>query len=276
MRFLSHKYAAEKIYKMKKNTDHHIASRRPKKFFTVIMPCYNGQKFIAQAIESVLRQTFPDFELIIINYGSTDDSLKIIESFAKQDKRIQVISNKKNRGLSATRNRGLDNTKGRFVAFLDCDDWWPEEKLATYAHAHKRGHDLVFSNYHIIHSNNKKIIRIKVPTCVSFNDLKYSNHIPVSSAAYNFEKIPHKRFKVMELSEDWLFWLEVIKHLNRPIGIQTSLMIYRQHDDNMSANKFKMIIKAWDIFRTEHHWGVIRSSFGMFRYALSKVRKFYL
>ena len=262
---------------MKKNTYDDTTSLFPKKFFTVIMPCYNGQKFIAQSIKSVLGQTFSDFELIIINDGSTDDSLKTIENFAKQDKRIQVISNKKNRGLSASRNRGLDNVKGRFVAFLDCDDWWPKEKLSTYAHAHERGHDIVFSNYDVItHASNLKIMSIKVPKSASYDDLKYSNYIPISSAAYNFEKIPHKRFKVMELSEDWLFWLEVIKHLNHPIGIQTSLMIYRQHDDNMSANKLKMIIKAWDIFRTEHHWGFIRSSFGMFRYALSKVRKFYL
>ena len=262
---------------MKKNTHDNKTSEHPKIFFTVIMPCYNEQKFIAQAVKSVLSQTFSDFELIIINDGSTDGSLSVIEHLAKQDRRIQVISNKKNRGFSASRNKGLDLAKGRFVAFLDSDDWWPEEKLTIYAHTHKQGHDLVFSSYDIfMQKTNKKIRRIKVPTSVTYDDLKYLNDIPLSSATYNFEKIPHKRFKITELSEDWLFWLETIKDLNHPIGIQTSLMCYRRHDNNMSSNKLKMIKKAWDIFRTEHQWGVVRSGYAMFRFAFSKLRKFYI
>ena len=262
---------------MKKNIGYNKISNLPNKFFTVIIPCFNGQKFIAQAINSVLKQTFSDFELIIVNDGSTDGTLKAIEHFAKQDKRIRVVSNKKNRGLSFSRNKGLDLARGRFVAFLDSDDWWPEEKLTTYAHAHMQGHDLVFSNYDIvIQGSNKTIKEVKVPTSLSCNDLKYSNSIPLSSAAYNFEKIPHKRFQSIDVSEDWCFWLDSIKYLNHPIGIQKSLMFYRRHNDNISKNKIKMIKKTWDIFRNKHKWSVMRSIYGIFRYLMSKFQKYYI
>ena len=262
---------------MKKNTHDNKSLGHQQKFFTVIIPCFNGQKYIAQAIQSVLDQTFSDFELIIINDGSTDNSLKVIEYFAKQDSRIQVITNKKNSGLSAARNMGLDRVKGGYVAFLDADDWWPEKKLTYYANAHKQGHDLVFSNYDIfLQKKNKIINHIKVPKSISYNNLKYANQIPLSSGSYNFEKISHNRFKDLELSEDWDFWVQAINHLKCPIGIQTRLLFYRRHDNNLTNNRLKMLKIAWRNFRINYQWGILQSCWGMFRYLVSKFGKYYI
>lgn len=262
---------------MKINTNGTKTSEHPKLFFSVIMPCFNGEKFLAHSIKSVLRQTFSNFEFIIINDGSTDNSLNVIKRFASQDSRIRIIAHKHNKGLSSTRNDGLDQVRGRFVAFLDCDDWWPEEKLSTYAHTHKQGHDLVFSNYDIFkHKTNEIVRKVKVPASLTYDALMYSNYIPLSSSSFNFTKIPHLRFNDLELSEDWIFWLEAIKYLNNPIGIQASLMFYRQHDDNMSKNKLQMVKRTWAIFRTVQRWGIVRSSYGILRYFYSKYRRFYL
>ena len=110
------------------------------------------------------------------------------------------------------------------MAFIDCDDWWPEEKLAAYADKHKEGHDLVFSSYYIVsYSANKIIKRIKVPSKFSYTDLKYSNQIPLSSASFNFIKIPNKRFKDSQNAEDWIFWLHNIKHLETPSAFRRAL-----------------------------------------------------
>jgi teichuronic acid biosynthesis glycosyltransferase TuaG len=262
---------------MKINTNGIKTTEYSKHFFTVIMPCFNGGQFLAHSIKSVLTQTFSNFELIIINDGSTDNSLKVIESFANQDDRIRIISHKPNRGASATRNKGLDQARGRFVAFIDCDDWWPEEKLATYADKHKEGHDLVFSSYDIVsYPSNKIIKRIKVPLKLSYTDLKYSNQIPLSSASFNFTKISNKRFKDSQNAEDWIFWLHNIKYLINPIGIQTRLMFYRRHDKNKSKNKLKMLKKTWNIFRIIHGWSIVHSSYAIFRYLYNKCRRYYL
>jgi len=262
---------------MKKNIFKDKTSRQEKKFFTIIIPCFNGQDFIMRSVKSVLDQSFHDFELIVVNDGSTDNSLTIIKSLGNQDSRISIVHHKKNRGLSAARNSGLDRAGGQYVTFLDCDDSWPKEKLKTYAYILQQGHDLVYSAYDVIDNNNNKTIRsVKVPPTLSYDDLMYSNYIPVSSAAYNFEKIPHIRFKSLQMSEDWVFWLEAIRYLNKPIGIQESLMFYYVHNFNMSANKLIMIKRAWQIFRTEQQFSFLRSSYGMVRYGYSKLKRYYL
>ncbi len=98
--------------------------------FSVIMPVYNVNRFVSQAIESVLQQTFLDFELIIINDCSTDDSLSICQSF--NDPRIKIITHEKNKGLAASRNTGIRNSLGRYLAFLDSDDMWHKDKLELH------------------------------------------------------------------------------------------------------------------------------------------------
>jgi glycosyltransferase involved in cell wall biosynthesis len=98
---------------------------------SVIMPAYNATRFIDQTIESVLQQTFTDFELLIVDDGSTDRTLEIANEYAFRDRRIQVIS-QANQGVSATRNHGVRLAKGNLLAFLDADDIWRPEKLAAH------------------------------------------------------------------------------------------------------------------------------------------------
>lgn len=100
-------------------------------FFSLVMPVYNGQKFLQQAMESVLQQTFLDFELLVVDDGSTDETATIVNRFAKQDARIRYFKQPKNRGVSAARNTGLTNARGQFVGFCDADDCLELETLQT-------------------------------------------------------------------------------------------------------------------------------------------------
>ncbi|MFA4818131.1 MAG: glycosyltransferase [Parcubacteria group bacterium] len=93
-----------------------------RKKITVAMPVYNGEKYLAKAIDSVLAQTYPDFELVIVDDGSTDGSAKILEKYAAQDKRIRVLYNEKNMGIVFTRNRSFDESNSEYIAILDHDD----------------------------------------------------------------------------------------------------------------------------------------------------------
>ncbi|HBC5517211.1 TPA: glycosyltransferase family 2 protein, partial [Proteus mirabilis] len=94
---------------------------------SIIMPCFNSEKYISEAIESVLKQTYSNFELIIIDDNSTDSTLKIINSF--RDNRITIISFDENQGAGVARNKGIEVANGRFIAFLDSDDLWSKNKL---------------------------------------------------------------------------------------------------------------------------------------------------
>lgn len=96
---------------------------------SVIMPVYNAEKFLDESIESILNQTFKDFEFIIIDDGSTDNSLKIIRKYKKKDKRIKVLINKKNQGIAETRNKGLRIAKGKYIVTFDADDISLQKRL---------------------------------------------------------------------------------------------------------------------------------------------------
>lgn len=144
---------------------------------SVIMPCYNGERFIAEAIESVLGQTYQNWELIIINDGSTDNSEKIIKELLNKDNRIRYIKNNKNKGIPATRNVGIKASKGEYIALLDQDDFWMKEKLKIQMIEILKNNSsfgLKFSNTIIMDFTNNKIVKNKLivflinrelPTC---------------------------------------------------------------------------------------------------------------
>ena len=96
---------------------------------SIITPLYNSEKFIAETIESVLTQTYTNWEMLIVNDCSKDNGASIVEKYSKKDKRIKLFNNEKNMGVSFTRNRAIDLSNGKYIAFLDSDDLWYKEKL---------------------------------------------------------------------------------------------------------------------------------------------------
>ena len=131
---------------------------------SVIMPVYNGEKFLKEAIESILNQTFQNFELIIINDGSKDSSLDIIKKYENSDNRIKVI-NQENAGVSVSRNNGIKNSIGEYVAFIDCDDLWLPKKLETQLESFNKDEDLKICGTWgiIIDANNNDIRKLNYP-----------------------------------------------------------------------------------------------------------------
>ena len=180
---------------------------------SIIMPCHNGEKYIAKAIESVIYQTYKEWELLIINDNSSDDSVKIINSYVSLDKRIKLLKNENNTGLPSTpRNVGIKNATGRFIAFLDCDDIWLSSKLEKQIPLFEDNEcAIVFSYYEKI--NEEGIICSKVlksPKLVSFKDLLNGDCIGNLTGIYDTNKVG-KVFQKEIHAEDYLMWLEILK-----------------------------------------------------------------
>lgn len=134
-----------------------MESKKGQSLVSVIVPCYNGQEFIGEAIESVINQTYQNWELIIIDDGSTDESKKVMDRYL-HDKRIQYIRHDKNKGISATRNTGIITSRGEYIAFLDQDDIWLPEKLERQLELFKKSNSkigLVYTDVYFIDSNGK-------------------------------------------------------------------------------------------------------------------------
>ena len=243
-------------------------------FFSIIIPCYNGEKFIERCIKSVKKQTYKKFEVLFIDDGSSDRSYEVFKKNTDVDSRFRIISHKKNLGLSASRNTGIMHSKGEFIAFLDIDDWWPKSKLSVYLNYFLNGSDLIFSDYTRVNGKKKK--KVTVIKNISFKMLLVSNLIPVSSSAFNQKNTGTKFFKYKSPSEDWLFWLDLIKLSNKPLGIPKNLMFYNVSNDSMSANKLIMAKRAWYIFRDYHRFSLFISSYYFLIYFIRGFKVNYL
>ena len=176
--------------------DNRINKKNKKRaLFSIIVPCYNAASTVERTLLSVSQQTFKDFEAIIINDGSEDLSLQLINKFISKDPRFKLLNLTQNQGLSNARNRGLDYSSGKFICFLDSDDWWPSNKLEVFKTYFNKGYDFLFSDYTRVYENTKKEAYVKVKKEIKYEDLLMFNPIPLSTGAVDSEKFGMIKFK---------------------------------------------------------------------------------
>ena len=151
---------------------------------SIIMAAYSAEKTIERAISSVLNQTYPHFELLVVNDCSKDGTAKLVESIATRDNRVRLISNKKNSGVSYTRKHGLDEARGEWIAILDSDDAWAPEKLEKQiALQEKMNADLLFTGSAFMDADGQPIDwYLSAPAEVSYRQLLKQNVLSNSSA----------------------------------------------------------------------------------------------
>ncbi|WP_180060328.1 glycosyltransferase family 2 protein [Acinetobacter sp. YH12135] len=248
-------------------------------FFSIIMPAYNAEKFISDAIKSVLSQTYKNFELIIIDDCSLDQTVKVVQNFIAQDKRVNLLKKQKNQGVAEARNTGLNYAKGDFVAFLDSDDKWVEDKLEKQLAVLKERNDVdvVYGSYYRFNSDGVENV-VKIPNLLDKKDLLKGNPIGNLTAIYNFKKYPEIRQKNIG-HEDYLFWLEIFNSSPdvKGIGIQEPIAYYRvaENGKNLSGNKLKAARWTWNIYRKHLKINFISSLFYfsiyIFRAAMKRV-----
>ena len=256
------------------NEDNRINKKNKKRaLFSIIVPCYNAASTVERTLLSVSQQTFKDFEVIVINDGSEDLSLQLINNFISKDPRIKLLNLTQNQGLSHARNLGLDYSSGKYICFLDSDDWWPSNKLEVFKKHFNKGYDFLFSDYTRVYENTKKEVYVKVKKEIKYEDLLMFNPIPLSTVAFNSEKLGMIKFRDIELSEDWIYWLDLFKNKIRPLGINKNLMFYNVVPNSLSSNKLKMISRTWYVYR--HYQGVsfLRASFYLVGYILNAIKK---
>ena len=243
--------------------------------FSIIMPCYNAEKYLKKSIESVLNQTHKNWELIIINDCSSDSSLKIINYF--KDHRISLINNLKNEGVAFSRNKGVKIAKGNFIAFIDSDDLWNKKKLLIQLNFLNKGYYICCSNYIKIDEFDNFIKEIKDIKIIDFKSILKSNVIPNSSAVYNVDKLGKFYQKKIGL-EDYLMWLNIFKSNVGLIAyrVQENMMSYRSHSENISYSKFTSAIWTWNIFYTELNLGFFQSSKSFLHYTYKNLIKYFL
>ena len=241
---------------------------------SIIVPMYNAEKFIGKTIESVLAQTYQNWEMLIMNDVSTDNSLAIVSVYAKKDERIKIVNTEKNVGVVKGRNFLIDLASGKYIAFLDADDYWHNEKLEKQIKFMKeKNASISCTEYTRVKENEEKINDVIIKEEISYNDMLKNNYLGCLTVMYDAEKIGKRYFKELEKNEDYVLWLEIVKDVNTIYGLKENLAYYRVLDNSRSSNKVKTAKVRWEIYRKIEKLSLLKSLYYFLHYAIRAVLK---
>lgn len=242
---------------------------------SIITPAYNAMPYLKYTVESVLQQTYPHWELLIIDDGSSDDTFACAEAFAAADSRIHAIKNEKNMGVAATRNRGIELAEGAYIAFLDSDDMWREDKLMRQLTLLQNAKaDIAYSAYSFIDANNTPLGKpYLVPNTTDFKKMLLENVIGLSTSMVKSDLLKQHRFDSSFYHEDYVLWMELLRDTAKAVGDTDCLVQYRVMAGTRSANKINAAKHRWLVYRDALGLSVWKSAFAFCGYALAGVKK---
>ncbi|MFD2287882.1 glycosyltransferase family 2 protein [Pedobacter petrophilus] len=241
---------------------------------SIIVPCHNSAKFITATLNSIVAQDYPSWELIIIDDQSTDDTSTIVEKFARKYSNVQFIPLQKNMGVSNARNLGMTKASGKYIAFLDSDDIWLENKLSRQvAYMEDKKLAMTFCAYNRINEDGVTISGVTpAPFSVGYEQLLSHNMIIFSTSMVLKSVIGNLEFSPAG-HEDWIFFLQLFKKCKLGYGINEPLALYRIRKDSLSSNKLKAVVKTWKILRESEKLGLVKSLYHFSKYAVLTILK---
>lgn len=205
---------------------------------SIIMPNYNGASFLDATIQSVVNQTYENWELIIVDDLSTDDSCQIVENIG--DSRILLYKLKENQGAAVARNTAIKMAKGQFIAFLDNDDLWSAEKLEKQiTFMVQNNYAFTYTDYFYFTETENSLV--KCIKKVTYNDLLKNNYILTSSVIYNAEVLGKIYMENIRKRQDWSLFINLIKKSRVAVCLTEPLTFYRKHNNSLSAKKTDLI-----------------------------------
>ena len=239
---------------------------------SIVLPAYNADKTIGRAIDSILQQRYGEWELLIIDDGSTDDTNRIVKGYTG-DPRVHLFAQDANVGVSASRNIGLDAAIGGYVAFLDADDYWLPEKLEVQVNFMQR-YDLIVSAtsyFREVEITKKRFIE-KTMKSAGINEMLERNRMAHSTAMVKREVISNIRFEKTG-HEDYVFWVRVLLHSQSRVRfIQRPLTVYTVRKGSVSANKIRSAVWHWKNLRQDFSLPFTSAAKFFLSYALNSIR----
>ena len=223
------------------------------------MPSYNCEKYIEASIKSVLSQSYADWELLIVDDCSSDNTIEVIKSF--KDKRIKLFVNDKNSGAALSRNRALREAKGKWIALLDADDTWMPNKLEEQlSFMINNSYRFTYTDYRVsINGVMDKYIRT-APKRVNFRKIKKYCYFFTSTVIYEYGNVGLIQIKDLKKNNDYAMWIEALKKVDA-YRYPKVLSIYNKHNNSISSgHKFKLIKWHYILFRRECEYGKIHSA----------------
>lgn len=242
---------------------------------SIITPAYNAAAYIAETIESVLNQTYQNWEMLIVNDCSKDNTAEIVQSYAAKDKRIKLINLKQNGGAAAARNTAIKNAKGRYIAFLDSDDLWKKEKLQKQIQFMQQNeYAFTYISYEHFKETKENIQnQVQIQKSLNYNQALKGNQIGCLTVMVDKKQIPNIHFTTQK-HEDYILWLNILKQGITAYGIQESLALYRTgNSKSISGNKMQSALWTWKVYRESQKLSVVKSVYYMLFYVVNGLKK---
>ena len=242
---------------------------------SIITPTYNCGKFIGETIESVLKQSYQNWEMVIVDDCSKDNTKEVVEKYIEKDKRIKYHLLDINSGAAVARTRAMELAKGKYMAFLDSDNLWSTDKLERQIDFMKKNnYNITCTQYEQIDEQGNllnKIIPVKVKT--DYNGILLTCPVGNSTVMYNVEKLGKFAVPNIRKRNDDALWLQMLKREKYIYGMNDTLMQYRIRSNSISSNKLLLVKYHWQLYREIEHLSVIRSVFHICCWGCLKVFK---
>lgn len=237
--------------------------------FSIVTPVHNGALFLSEAIDSVLMQTISDWEMLLVDDCSSDNSVEIINEYMNKDSRIKLIQLYENSGAAVARNAAIEKASGRFIAFLDADDIWSPSKLEKQLRFMLENKvPFSFSDYEKIDESGHVFGYVGVPERVSYHQLLKTCYIGCLTAMYDTEYFGKVYMPEVRKRQDFSLWLQLLKKVDFAWGIKEPLAQYRVHSNSISANKLNASKFTWQVYRNVERLPLVQSAYYFSHYAV--------
>lgn len=243
---------------------------------SIIVPVYNVEKYIVETIESVRKQTYQAWELLLVEDGSTDNTQGTIRAYLSdvRDERVRLICLSANGGAAKARNAGLAEARGRYIAYLDADDLWEPCKLSReLAFMEERQAAFAFTGYEFADENGTGLGRVvHVPKTLTYRQALRNTTIFTTTVMFDTDRISKELLQMpLVKSEDTALWWKVLRNGYTAYGLDENLVKYRRPGKSLSSNKFEAMRRIWTLYRREERLSVWASGWNFCFWAVRAV-----
>jgi teichuronic acid biosynthesis glycosyltransferase TuaG len=239
---------------------------------SIITPTFNSKKFLKTTYESISRQSYKDWEWIVVDDCSSDNTVEILSQIALGDDRVKVYFNDVNSGAAVSRNKAISDARGRFIAFLDSDDVWHDTKLEIQLNFMLEN-NVAFSYmpYQVIDEEGNKIGFRGVPKRLTYSDLLKKPSIGCLTAMYDSQLLGKMYMPNTRKRQDLGLWLSILKNVDYAYASNHALAQYRVHSDSISSNKLSAAKFTWRLYRDVENMNLLRASYYFCYYAANSL-----
>lgn len=237
--------------------------------FSIVMPTYNSELYVEEAVDSVLAQTVHEWELLIVDDCSSDRTMEILRRYEARDSRIRIFQKNENGGPARARNVAIEASRGRYIAFLDSDDAWRADKLKRQLSLFERtGAALVYSGYEKMDQYGGRDNRVVVvPERVDYKGLLKATVIATATAVYDTERVGRVRMPDIRKRQDFALWLKILRMGGEARAVMEPLAFLRKRPGSVSSNKVSAAAYVWRVYREVEGMSVVASLYHFGQYA---------